>query len=428
MVPSAPPKLPCRPLATRFPRGSRPVLAAQGRLVSWGLCGLLLLLVGGCRSQAQQDVYTDKMASRIRVLEDQLNTLDYENSVLRQELSRARAGADRRDGNRGSRDERGDSRGSGLRGSYGDDLPGTDYRSASPRSEFGDDDALDTPDLDMGIDLGSPLPPPSMEDAPELSIGEPGAVLREDTSGIEIPGVDDGRDVDDAGGTGLKAGSEAGAGTSTGPAMPPVQALPPRREDLLPPPIEQGEPLPPALESDQPRLPMGQIQTPDSARALFPQPPNPPVEVRLHPGLTGPHRQNSDDEIDGVYLTLSALDAGGQPTETSGVLTVAVLDPQREGSEARLGRWDFTDVQVAASRRTHPIPSWQIPVLWQGKRPLGDQVAVFVRLTLPDGERLETDLMLQLDQPRVTDWQPQGLGTPHLERRATGFAPEVIWR
>ena len=45
-------------------------------------------MIAGCRSRAHNDLYQDKMASEIRVLEDQLYDADYQNRVLRDKVWR----------------------------------------------------------------------------------------------------------------------------------------------------------------------------------------------------------------------------------------------------------------------------------------------------------------------------------------------------
>jgi hypothetical protein len=324
-------------------------------------------------------VYTDELTGRIRLLEDKLNVLDYENHVLREQLQRA--GQSVGDGGGRSRESARPQR--------------ITPRPERPESTADSEDESDVPppDLDLDIDLGTPVPPET--NTPELSIGEPGERLRQG------PAED---------GNGAEADPESGS------AMPPVQPLPPRQRDLEPPPIDPGEPLPPDSDNAQPALPPGRIETPESARTLFPLPPNPPQAAKIHAGLTGTHHHDSDQQVDGLYLTLSLLDADGQPTEVPAQLSVVVLDPAREGADARLGRWEFSVDQVAAARREHPLPSIQLPVLWQEKVPAGEEVALFVRFTLPKGDQLQTDMMIPLRQPEVAQWQPQGLGTPHFER------------
>ncbi len=62
------------------------------QLARWlPLIVLAALAAGGCRGAAYRDVYQQKMASEIRVLEDQLYEADYHNQVLTDELERLKS-------------------------------------------------------------------------------------------------------------------------------------------------------------------------------------------------------------------------------------------------------------------------------------------------------------------------------------------------
>ncbi|XZE55694.1 hypothetical protein SH139x_001717 [Planctomycetaceae bacterium SH139] len=337
-----------------------------------------LLWLAGCRSQAHQDVYNEKLIAQVRSLEDQLNAADYEIRVLHQQLERQRQ-ATEQDANRSdfpSRDS---------------DKP-SPRRAAPPREPAADDNVLD----DLDIDLGSPS---------DLAPGDfrPGDVQPGD--------------------------------------LPPIQPLPPREQDITPPPIEFGAPQPPLLQGEDVELPPGQIETPDSARLLLPPQPAIAVTTEIHPGLSGTHHHDSDSTVDGMYLVLTISDEQGKPMSISPSLAVVMLDPTRQGEEARLGRWDLTADQIAEQFRSSPLPSIQLPLLWQGKQPGGDEVAVFVRFTLEDGRQLETDLMLKLAARQPSDWKPQGLGTAASRSqeqatesirtgraRPTGIDPASVWK
>ncbi len=66
----------------------RALADSKGRLV-WSLSACVLLTVG-CRAPVQREVYSKRMAHEIRVLEDQLYDADYQNRVLRDELTRVK--------------------------------------------------------------------------------------------------------------------------------------------------------------------------------------------------------------------------------------------------------------------------------------------------------------------------------------------------
>lgn len=328
---------------------------------------LLTTVAGGCRSRAYQEVYVEKLTGEIRMLEDQLNEADYTNEVLRQKLARYEAREPR------SSSERMPAEGGAAEGAGDDELDIRIEQNGTP-------DAAS--DVELDIDLGEPLAP-------------------DDTSGDR-----DGADSDD-----LPAPRDA---------YPPVQPLPPRAGEFETPPIELGEPLPPGEPDDDPALPPGQIPTPESARMLFP---GIPATVAIHAGLSGRHHHDSDDVEDGIFLVLTVADADGRPIRCEQPVSVVVLDPAQTGEAARLGRWDFTAQEVNEQFRETPLPSIQLPILWQEARPSGDSVAVFVRV-MTDAERpLETDMLMEFQAGSAAEWTSRGLGT-----HAAQITPENAWR
>lgn len=329
------------------PGGWRPAAPLPRARTRWSIA-LLVLLATGCRSDAYREVYTEKMAGQLRVLEDKLYEADYANEVLRQKLERIEreksASSERRD-------------------------PGADA-----------DDATDeTPDVEIEIDR------------------EPDG----DALDVELE-VDDDRDP------------SASPPLTPAPRRqyPPAQPMPPRAGDLEPEDIDLGEPLPPGRETDEAELPPGQIPTPESARLLAPPVPQ---SISIHTGLSGRHHHDSDDVEDGLFLVLTINDADGNAIECEEAISVVVLDPDRTGEEARIGRWNFSAKEVMANSRATPVRSVQLPILWQGKQPSGDAVAVFVRVMTETEQPLETDMLLQLKSGEAPRWAPRGLGN-----RATG--------
>lgn len=207
--------------------------------------------------------------------------------------------------------------------------------------------------------------------------------------------------------------------------LPPVQVLPPRIEEFSPPQIEAGEPAPPGGDAKDAPLPPGQITIPESARLMLPIEPTFPVSVEIHPGLSGGHHQDSDNQIDGIYLVVTLQDNQGKIAHFDKPMSIVVLDPDptKTGDAARIGRWNFTAQQVAEHFRDTPLPSFHFPILWNDRVPQGDEVAVFVRVMTNSETPIETDMMLRFRASTTADWQPSGLGT-----RSAGLDPETVWR
>lgn len=325
------------------PRGGRSAALLRIVRIRW-LCALVVLLAAGCRSDAYREVYTEKMAGRIRVLEDQLNEADYANEVLRQKLHRyeqqSTAGANRRQG--------------------GDDADDSD------------------PDVEVEVDRGG--------DGERLDVE------------LDVDREDANDQVDEPPRSPLTPAPRR--------RYPPVQPVPPRADDLQPEDIDLGEPLPPGGESDDATLPPGQIPTPESARLLVPPVPE---SVSIHTGLSGRHHHDSDDIEDGLFLVLTVADSAGNALRCDEAISVVVLDPARTGEEARLGRWNFSAEEVAAHFRENPLPSIQLPILWQEKKPSGESMAIFVRVMTDADQPLETDMLLEFKSGGTPEWAPRGL-------------------
>jgi hypothetical protein len=197
---------------------------------------------------------------------------------------------------------------------------------------------------------------------------------------------------------------------------------------LGPPAIDLGEPQPPGGNNGTQPKPPGQIQIPGEVRQLYPGAPSVAASVSIHPGLSGVHHQDSDSEPDGVYLVMTVLDPDGTAFQADKPISVVVLDPARSCEDARLGRWDFTAQQAAAMFRSTPLPSYQMPLLWKDKkRPVGLDIAVFVRVFVDDATKLETDSLMSLgdDPSRAADWVPNAFGT---QLASPLFDRETIWR
>ncbi|WP_164101423.1 hypothetical protein [Candidatus Laterigemmans baculatus] len=377
----------------RSPLAAAPADSSTSRRL---LCLVLLCLVllwtavaGGCRSRAYQDVYVEKLTGEIRTLEDKLHAADYSNHVLRQKLARlearqGRAASERLPAEDAAPDELeiriAPDRDAGSRdpGATRDTAPSTPPRQSTPLP-------ADPSDLDIEIDLGEPVTPaPIQPDAGRPDAGRP------DDGELPAP-----------------------------PSLPPVQPLPPRAGEFETPPIELGEPLPPGEPDDDQTLPPGQIPTPESARRLYPAT---PATIAIHAGLSGRHHHDSDDVEDGLYLVLTLADAEGRPVRAQQPVSVVVLDPAQTGEAARLGRWDFTAQEIEAHYRQTPIPSLQLPILWQEARPSGDSVAVFVRLMTDEAEPLETDMLMEFQAGAGGEWTSRGRGTYSAQ-----LGSEKVW-
>ena len=338
----------------------------------------MLLAGSGCRGRAQDDLYRQKLTGEIRNLEDQLYEADYENRVLAQRLQRLEQDLRRFK-----------------------DTP-EETRASDPRRLRTPESAAPSPKSPP--DLPTPRPAP---EAPRQPVPDWELELDE----IEI---DEGL-------------PESGRGDDGDPRLEPAPGgpEPPGRRDLRIPPIEPGEVVPPPSGDAEPESLPGKIELDETMRFLGaarvlgaaggrPAGQHPgngvgshsgeespiPVEIRLHPTLSGPLRSiglpgspeasDGDDvgNAGGIELVIQAVDRGGRVVDLDGFdidaeLSVVALDPLRDPSEARIARWDFAPEDVARLVRDRPISGLYLTLAWQDERPRGDEVRVHVRMHSP---------------------------------------------
>ena len=348
----------CSPFTLRR-TAIRPLIAVLG-------CALVVGVLG-CRSRAHSDLYRQRMASEIRVLEDQLYDADYQNRVLRDKVERLQ--------------QESLSKTSPERRARPETAPSRDNASspATPESDYFDDSDFggdfDVPFVEEGVPVDSPNLP-----------------------GMEPPGGEsEGVGAQDAGSLDTEL-------------IPPAAPEPPGKEDLEMPEIVPGEMLPPN-QGNQEEKPAGQIQLPDSVQASTPRPPK---TIRIHRGLSGGHQFDEDDQIDGMYLVINAVDALGKTVdladfEIEAELSVVVLDPTLESPEARIGRWDFDPAQVREFIRGNPTSGLFVPIPWsEDRKPESDEVIVHVRLRADEDEMRCQDNLKVGAAAAMAKWTPRG--------------------
>ena len=348
----------------------------------------------GCSSGAHREVYQQKLANEVRVLEDQLYEADYHNRVLSDELERCRVKA-------------ATGRPANQEPKFRDDLnptevpskpsvatpipvPGPDTaqgeNSGKIQMDSGfDDEELELPSFDSGqpVDpdaLTDPIPIPEAIPVPEAIPGREGIPLRKEES------------------------QDSAGETLPAPGLP----QPPGKEDIIIPQIDPGEILPPPAGGEQdPADQPGKIELPDSVGKST----GAPEELRIHTGLTS--GVTGDGENHEMTIMIFVVDDLGRPVnledyQIDANLSVVLLDPSRQAADARVGRWDFTGDQIAQFIRQEPISGFQVPIKWQGERPAGNQVVVHARLRAEDDEmRCERTLSVNKKET-IADWTPRG--------------------
>lgn len=116
------------------------------------------------------------------------------------------------------------------------------------------------------------------------------------------------------------------------------------------------------------------------------------AEVTIDRRRTSGFDQDSDGQDDGIVLILMPRNSQHQTLPVFAPLTIALLDPAERGEEQRLGLWEFTADEVALRQppTAQPTQGIVLRLPWPQGTPRHDQLALFVRYELPNGERLET--------------------------------------
>ena len=369
----------------------------------------VLPAANGCRSRAQQDLYQQKLIKEVRILEDKLYEADYQNRVLADKLKRARIEAREVPIHSAKPARRPDD---GLK-HFPEPTPDS---GTAPMDE-------DDPDE---IGLGDLLPPVFDEGEPiepDVINGSDPAKPKPATDGLPVPLTDP---IAPTGTDRFPAPSFPEPKGPTSPSEAPIQEgvtplpdhadsllepapggpVPPGKKDTELPPVLPGDNLPPLNGDSDDIKPPGQIQLPDSAKAND----RIPEALRVHPTLSGANRV--DGKIEDMLVVVNVVNNLGKTIDledflVDGELSVVILDPEREPSEARLGRWNFDRELVLELVRQQPSSGFHVSLPWTGDEPRGKEVIIHVRLRAEDDEmRCEAKLNLE-KQPGVAGWMPR---------------------
>ncbi|MGV3483663.1 MAG: hypothetical protein ACO1RT_04495 [Planctomycetaceae bacterium] len=369
-----------------MPRPAFPTAEPQakaGYQAAWAWTAALLIVSGGCHGAAYREVYQQKMASEIRVLEDQLYEADYQNQVLRDELTRLEIKASQ---------------------VY---VP----QSSSRRTLFGKpstdaDEVVDVPEPDRSPTLPArPLDSPRNASPRQDRRPLPAAPLSQelDSEPSVVPRGEPGQ-------------SPLPARSLEDRFTPPSEPVPPGAEDLMVPDVELGDPVPPPAAEGATETPPGKITVPDSAKRLSNEPPREPVAIRVNTSLSGGYKTDDEPPVEGVALAIEAIDDQGtvvklEQFDIDAELSVVLLDPSRSADTARLGKWDFGPAEIREMIRGDLSPSLpgsglNVMIPWQDLRPQSSKVIAHIRLGA--GETvMQTQAEIATEQPNMAQWTPR---------------------
>jgi hypothetical protein len=169
-------------------------------------------------------------------------------------------------------------------------------------------------------------------------------------------------------------------------------------DDLSPPTIEPGLPESPDFELpfSQPGGDLGAPPSPEAApdkEASGEPQTDGPIDTRvthivLDPRHTGGQSFDGEPGDEGISVLVEPRNAADQYVPQAGSLSIVVLDPAKEGQQARVARWDLDSLEAdrylqrSSQRGIH----WRSP--WPGDAPEHVKLDLFVRFTTIDGRTL----------------------------------------
>jgi hypothetical protein len=319
----------------------------------------LALALAGCHARGEQRAMLDAYQAELRRYESIIYQLEYDNEILQSENDRLKA--------------RSTPTTPPPEPPLSVPFPGRTPRTPSlgpdrpPPDVTPDDEDLMPPMIDPGPPAPSPPPGASRVSPPALQKPEVPSILPEyspadDDSPDEPPPLPPARN-------GAGTGRPTPRPTSTAPSIlvPSAPSTSPGAVEALPAPQQPKRRLPELLPEPEDKKVSSLFIDPQQTRS---------VDL---------DRASGDDAI---RLVLEPRNEAGQFIPTAGKVSVVVLDPSRQGAEARLGRWDFEpDVvrhQLHQSGRNIPL---ELP--WTGAKPASERLAVFVRWETPEGEKVD---------------------------------------
>ncbi|MBN2024837.1 MAG: hypothetical protein JW809_18805 [Pirellulales bacterium] len=101
----------------------------------------------------------------------------------------------------------------------------------------------------------------------------------------------------------------------------------------------------------------------------------------------------------GMTILIQPRDAQGHPVVAAAPVSVVLIDPALPGESGRVARWDFPADAVADHLgQGGTAKGIRLVLPWPNGKPRNDRLHLFVRLTAPDGRKLEADLPIEIDQ------------------------------
>lgn len=112
---------------------------------------------------------------------------------------------------------------------------------------------------------------------------------------------------------------------------------------------------------------------------------------------------------DGITVVIEPRNEANQYVPLAGTVSVVVLDPKKNGEDARLARWDFSAAEMAEKIRQGDTRGIELKLPWPARPPENARLDVFVRYETPDGKKLqaEKEVVVALPGQFSQRWTPR---------------------
>jgi hypothetical protein len=210
---------------------------------------------------------------------------------------------------------------------------------------------------------------------------------------------------------------------------------PPLNRPVLPAEPDVGPVLDPPAKRPA-KLPAGNVQPTQheqnvaAAEEASPRTPEPRVtdqqitHVHLHPLHTSGMDFDHSPGDDGLSILIEPRNAANQFVPLAGAVSVVVLDPAKNGDDARVARWDFSQAQTEEKLQQAPPRGIHLKLPWPARPPEATRLEVFVRFETPTGKKLqaEKEIIVALPGQFSQRWTPRPADRQRKEQSANNAA------
>jgi hypothetical protein len=205
-----------------------------------------------------------------------------------------------------------------------------------------------------------------------------------------------------------------GGGGRTGSSNLPIIDLPSDSGPSRPSRRNEPEPVMPTVEP-------GEEFTPPAAGSGASAQPEPRdrhiARIVLNKQMTGGASQLSGGE-DGIVVVFEPRNARGEMVAEPGSVSIALVDPERSGPQARLARWDFAanDAFAQFHRSGKSGRGYEFELPWPEAAPPNKKLQLFVRYVAPDGRKLMSEMTINVDPTGTRQAQRWRTASPSSDR------------